>query len=309
MFSTLKFSELYLGSKHFYISGAGRDGLRTLDEAYNESAIQLRGKCQEEHDSHRRDEFSICDSSITYRVSKLQSIADTVFVLRKFQDKVPILSDYNLHPKIYKNIMTPHLQGILLVCGAYSSGKTTTASAIIQERLNQIGGVCVTVEDPPEMPLDKEYEKGVCYQSWAVDGDFEPYIKKTARFAPSILFIGEIRDSKAAQEAIKAALNGILVIASFHASDIMDGLQRLHALASHNNSNSDEVADLIASGLAGVFHQKLVGDEGNKRLEIQSLWLHNDDNRLESVNHIKSRNWSKLIGPISYQRNMLINEE
>jgi len=62
-------------------------------------------------------------------------------------------------------LMNPDLSGLLIISGAIKSGKTTAACAIIKARLQQFGGVAVTIEDPIELPLEGSYGDGVCYQT------------------------------------------------------------------------------------------------------------------------------------------------
>jgi len=118
---------------------------------------------------------------------------------------------------IEKILMQPSLSGggLILICGAPGSGKTTTASAILVSRLLKYGGFAYTIEDPPEIiALNGRHGNGYCTQTRVYDGagGWEESIKEVLRSQPVgaslILFIGEIRNAEAARMAIRAASNG-----------------------------------------------------------------------------------------------------
>lgn len=303
MFSKLSFSDLYLGENNSFIGGAGLNGLSPLPEEHISNANSLREKCQAIHHDTGSSEFSISYEKTDYRVSLLHSIADTIFVLRKFPESTPLLESLYLPPAFVERLLTPKLSGIFIVSGAYASGKTTTASSIVKSRLECIGGVAVTIEDPPEMPLEGVYEKGVCYQTWVQDGDFSRKVKSAARWAPSNLFLGEIRDGETAKEALRASINGIFVICSFHAESIESAVQRFYMMASEGNSSASDVADLMSVGIRGVLHQRLIGEGSEKRLEAEMLWIEDNDHNTKSV--IRERKWKGLNEITNLQRNQL----
>lgn len=158
--------------------------------------------------------------------------------------------------------------GILLIMGSTGSGKTSTASATVVERLLKNGGVAYTVEDPPEYPIHGWHEdpstgmKGVCVQSWVQQKGLAPWadaIKGVLRCqpvsTPAILFVGEIREDEAALVAVQAASNGFLVIATSFAASISAGIasfcQRL------NPTESSTFADMFC----GSVYQSLNADQ------------------------------------------------
>ncbi|MDA0629118.1 ATPase, T2SS/T4P/T4SS family, partial [Acinetobacter baumannii] len=141
---------------------------------------------------------------------------DVVFVLRRFPAKVPTFESLNLHNGYVSKLMQQRLSGLIVIAGPFGAGKTTTASALIAARLSKFGGVAITIEDPPEMPLEGKHGEGVCYQTWADRGGFGDATRKMARFAPSIIFLGEVRDAETAAEALRASINGRLVVCTAH---------------------------------------------------------------------------------------------
>ena len=295
-------TDLYLGETGFYASGPAMSGLAPVNMAApeHERASQLRELCESRLKEHGNREFSIRHEGVSWRVSVLESTIETVFVLRRFPDRSPDLNDLAMHPALRERLLRERLTGLILVTGAFGNGKTTTASAIVKTRLDLHPGVAVTIEDPPEMPLEGRHQRGVCYQTWARDGDFAQGVKAAARWAPSMIYLGEIRDGEAAMEALKAAINGVLVIATMHASDVAEALERLHILASHGqNVESLSISSLMASGLRCLLWQELLGESDAKRLSVQMLWVDDDDLTLKAK--IRDQAWHQMPGEVKVQ--------
>ncbi|MCE2795416.1 MAG: GspE/PulE family protein [Planctomyces sp.] len=116
--------------------------------------------------------------------------------------------------------------GVLLITGPSSSGKTTTAYALIREILRQSAGArCVmTMEDPIESAIAGAAQSQV---RPAAGFDLAAGLKSMMRQDPDVIMVGEIRDPATAEATFQAALTGHLVIATFHAGSAVEALTRL----------------------------------------------------------------------------------
>lgn len=302
----LKFSDIYIGESDSWLTGVPGEGdPRPAPLAARDDIVELRRICEEESDSTEREEFAIRFDDVTYRVSKLISINEIVFVLRRFPASVPSLETIGIHPVLNTLLLTKGLSGLIIIAGAYGQGKTTTASAIIKARLNVLGGVAITIEDPTEMPLQGRHGEGVCYQTWVDIGGFGQSCRQAARWAPSMIFLGEVRDGDAAIEALRASLNGRLVICTMHADNVPSAVERMFALACASGGNPDDIASMLGNGLTAVFHQKL---EGEPRHPVFSfLWLRGE--RITSPrNLVKTRRFDHLANDVQLQENQLLRQ-
>lgn len=304
MLKDLDFRDVYLGEGDTWLSGVPN----TLDPvpAPAECAEELQGlrqKCLEISAGTKRPEFPVAHEGVKYRSSLLKSISEEVFVLRRMPPEVPRLETLGLHPKYVERLLTPGLKGLVVVAGAYGQGKTTTASAFIASRIAQLGGVGVCIEDPPEMPLEGKWGEGVIYQRWVEQGGFAQECRQAARWAPSIMFVGEVRDAETATEALRASINGRLIICTIHSDSAVTAVDRLYVLANGAAGSSEDVANLMATGVTAVCHQRLEG--APKRLVSEFLWLDGEDSD-GARNNIRQRKFAQLHSVIQMQRNRLV---
>ncbi len=113
--------------------------------------------------------------------------------------------------------------GIVLISGPTGSGKTTTLYGTLK-KLNKERSNIVTIEDPIEYTLE-----GINQVQLKEDigFDFPKALRTFLRQDPDIIMVGEIRDEKTANMAIKAALTGHLVFSTIHTNSAWATISRL----------------------------------------------------------------------------------
>jgi len=113
--------------------------------------------------------------------------------------------------------------GIILISGPTGSGKTTTLYATLKE-LNTKDTNILTIEDPIEYTL-----KGInqVQLKESIGLDFPNTLRTFLRQDPDIIMVGEIRDVKTANMAIRAALTGHLVLSTIHTNSAWATISRL----------------------------------------------------------------------------------
>lgn len=179
---------------------------------------------------------------------------ENLYVCRRYLMPPGALTTLGVPPHFAKKLNDAALkEGLVVFMGKAGSGKTTAAGSLLIERLTTHGGVCWTVENPIEIPLQGQHGKGWCYQTEvASDDGIGPAIRDMLRASPNIIFIGELRDGPAVREAITASVSGHLVVATFHAGDLVTGLSRLAMLA-----NDDKISAALADALRVAAHLTL----------------------------------------------------
>jgi twitching motility protein PilT len=164
--------------------------------------------------------------------------------------------------------------GLVLICGATGSGKTTTLALLIQLLMDRGNCRIVTVEEPIEYCFPSgattfvtQREVGVDVQSFA-DG-----LKYGLRQDPDVIMVGEIRDLMTAQMALSAAETGHLVLATLHTRDSKGAITRYADLFPMEAQR--DVRSQLALSLRSIVCQRLLpglerGDKRNLALEV--LW-------------------------------------
>ena len=137
-------------------------------------------------------------------------------------------------------------EGLVLISGPTSSGKTSTLYATLQT-INSIEKNIVTVEDPVEYSLPLINQVQINEKAGL---NFPSTLRSILRQNPDILMIGEIRDRETAQMAVRSALTGHVVFSTIHTNDAPSAITRLIDMGIEPY--------LLASAIKGVLAQRLV---------------------------------------------------
>ncbi|RDY60768.1 GspE/PulE family protein [Flagellimonas nanhaiensis] len=113
--------------------------------------------------------------------------------------------------------------GIVLISGPTGSGKTTTLYATLK-LLNDTKTNILTIEDPIEYTLEGVNQVQLKEN---IGLDFASALRTFLRQDPDIIMVGEIRDVKTANMAIRAALTGHLVLSTIHTNSAWATISRL----------------------------------------------------------------------------------
>ena len=113
--------------------------------------------------------------------------------------------------------------GIVLISGPTGSGKTTTLYATLK-LLNDEKTNILTIEDPIEYTLEGINQVQLKEN---IGLDFASALRTFLRQDPDIIMVGEIRDVKTANMAIRAALTGHLVLSTIHTNSAWATVSRL----------------------------------------------------------------------------------
>lgn len=137
-------------------------------------------------------------------------------------------------------------EGLVLITGPTSSGKTSTLYATLQE-INSVEKNIITVEDPVEYSLGRIIQIQINEKAGLT---FPTTLRAMLRQNPDIIMIGEIRDSETARMAVRSALTGHLVFSTVHTNDAPSVITRLIDMGIEKY--------LVASAIKGVLAQRLV---------------------------------------------------
>lgn len=209
--------------------------------------------------------FAVKFKGEAYRVERVMTTTGVQYNCRKMPVSTPNLYKLGIPDPITKHLATLAPEaGLILFAGPTGMGKTTTASALMKEFLENHGGFLYTIEDPPEMPLDGLYYAkngalGLCKQSPVENERWEDGLKSALRSRPRYILVGEIRTPEVASQTLRAATSGHLVLSTIHATSVEDALNSMIKYAMGAGLDEKLVSDLLARGILAVVHQKLEG--------------------------------------------------
>lgn len=135
--------------------------------------------------------------------------------------------------------------GVVFITGPTGSGKTTTLYAAINY-CNNIDTNIITVEERAEYVIEGISQCTINPKNGVT---FEDTWKHIMRQDPDIIILGEIREEFSAESAIRAALTGHKVLATFHTEDSIGGLLRLMNMGIEPFLVSSTVVSVIAQRL------------------------------------------------------------
>jgi twitching motility protein PilT len=149
----------------------------------------------------------------------------------------------------------PH--GLVLVCGATGSGKSTTLAALAQEALRRRSIVLTTLEDPIEYALSPPEKSLVRRRQVGRDvRDFATGLRDALREDPDVLLLGELRDKETIGLALTAAETGHLVLSSLHSRSAASAIERI--VDSYPAEGQGQIRAQLADSLRAIVVQRLL---------------------------------------------------
>jgi twitching motility protein PilU len=162
-------------------------------------------------------------------------------------------------------------RGLVLMVGATGSGKSTTLAAMINHRNENCSDHILTIEDPVEF-LHQNRKAIVNQREVGLDTrSFGRALRAAMRAAPDVILIGEIRDRETMEAAITLAGTGHLAIATLHANNTAETLDRIINLFPRDQ-HAQIFLDL-SQYLRAIVSQRLVRGRNNKRVAAVEVML------------------------------------
>jgi type IV pilus assembly protein PilB len=194
--------------------------------------------------------MTVDGATVDLRVSTLPTIHGEKVVIRILDQRNlrQSFSDLGFRDKVkeaWSNVIHKP-EGLVLLSGPTSSGKTSTLYATLKD-INSIEKNIITVEDPVEYSIPLINQVQINEKAGLT---FPVSLRSMLRQNPDIIMIGEIRDTETAQMAIRSSLTGHLVFSTIHTNDAPSAITRLIDMGIESY--------LVMSALKGVLAQRLV---------------------------------------------------
>ena len=189
-----------------------------------------------------------------FRLSAFKQRGTISAVFRFVPATIPVLADLQLPPALADLIMEK--RGLLLLVGSTGSGKSTTIASMLDHRNELRSGHILTLEDPIEY-LFKNKKSIVNQREIGSDAkDFYTALRNSMRQAPDCILIGEIRDKETMAAALAYAQSGHLVLATLHANNSYNALNRI--ISFYPIENRAALLQDLSSTVKAIVSQRLV---------------------------------------------------
>lgn len=204
-----------------------------------------------------------------FRFSVMRQRGSYAAVIRFITKEIPTLEALKL-PEILSSLIMEK-RGLVLMVGATGSGKTTTLASMIDHRNERVSGHILTIEDPIEYlfrnkkSIVNQREVGSDTQTLQVG------LRNALRQAPDVILIGEIRDRETMSAAIAYAQSGHLCLATLHASNSYQALNRV--LNFFPVEVRPTLLSDLATGLKAIVSQRLLRTTVGQRVPAVEVLL------------------------------------
>ena len=189
-------------------------------------------------------------------------------VVRLILPQIRSLAELHLPPLLAE--LAEARRGIVLMSGATGSGKSTTLAALVDLLNSNYHLKILTIEDPVEYEHTSKKSLVSHVEVGRDTPSFDHGLRQAVRQAPDVILVGELRDAETVQMALRAADTGHQILATIHASNAPQTIERLLAMVP---PEALPIArQQLAVALVGIVSQRLtVGTDGRHRPVVELL--------------------------------------
>jgi twitching motility protein PilU len=205
-----------------------------------------------------------------FRVNVFKQRGDIALVIRSLAGEIPAFDKLRI-PNTLKELVMLN-RGLVLIVGPAGSGKSTTLASMLDHRnANDLAHI-ITVEDPIEYFLT--HKQSVIHQrEIGVDTlSYQDALTNAMRQSPDVLVIGEVRDRATLEHAIEYADTGHLCLATFHAHNTQQALERIVNMFDENRR--EQILLGLSMNVQAILSQKLIPDTQGGRVPAWELLRH-----------------------------------
>ncbi|HWF97963.1 MAG TPA: PilT/PilU family type 4a pilus ATPase [Steroidobacteraceae bacterium] len=240
-------------------------------ETVRQTALALMSADQREKFAAEFEiDFAISEPGLgRFRVNVFLQRGYPAMVLRYITADMPRLDALGLPETITDLALLK--RGLILVVGATGSGKSTTLAAMINLRNESYSDHIITIEDPIEF-LHANKRSIVNQREVGLDTkSYSRALRGAMRAAPDVILIGEVRDRESMEAAINLAGTGHLVMATLHANNCAETLDRI--INMFPREQHTQIFLDLSQYLRAILAQRLVMGKENRRLAAVEVML------------------------------------
>jgi twitching motility protein PilT len=237
--------------------------------------------------------FELPGGRYYFRVNVFHDRDGLAAVIRLLPPFIPKVEDIGFLSEMAWKSIVGAKQGLVLLTGVTGSGKSTTIASLLS-RVNETRPVrVITLEDPIEFVFPNKKALFSQREVGRHVSSFAGGLRSVLRENPDIIYVGEIRDSETASQALTAAETGHLVLSTMHTRDTVGALTRIVDMFPAERSR--ELMVQLSFSLSWVINQKLIPCADGQGRCVATEVLRNNP---AVSNLIRTGNWSQIYGAI-----------
>ncbi len=189
-----------------------------------------------------------------FRVNVFSERGGMALAARRLDERIRSLEELRLPPSLGR--LADFEDGLVLVCGATGSGKSTTLATLIDAINRDRAQHIITLEDPIEYV--HQSRRSIVHQR-ELHRDFRRFsraLRATLREDPDVILVGELRDLPTMRAALMAAETGHLVFSTLHSGSAIGATERL--IGAFRGDERDAVRHQLSLVLRAVVAQQLL---------------------------------------------------
>ncbi len=200
-------------------------------------------------------EYAYENERARFRTSVVKHRLGYGLVFRVVDTHIRTMEELNL-PTEFLAPMTRYHNGLILITGSVSTGKSTTMAAMIDLINKERNDHILTLEDP----IEYVHKPQGCHVTQREIGQhsqsFERALRAALREDPDVIVVGEMRNLETIQLAVTAAETGHLVLGTLHTGNAPRTLDRI--LDVFPIDQRDQIRIMVAESLRGIISQQLI---------------------------------------------------
>jgi twitching motility protein PilT len=213
-------------------------------------------------DEQRSRFLSVKDIDLSYNFQDKARFRVNIFfqkgnvsaALRLIPSRIPNIKELNLPPIMHT--FAAAKQGLVLICGPSSHGKSTSLAAILDE-INHMRAVhIVTIEDPIEYVFEDDMAVIDQREVYKDTLSFARALRATFRQDPDVIMVGEMRDPETMSIVLSAAETGHLVFSTLHTNSAAQSIHRI--VDSFPAEQQNQIRSQLSGSLLAIVSQRLV---------------------------------------------------
>src|SRR5580704_6056904 len=211
-----------------------------------------------------------------FRVNVFIQRGSCAVVMRVIPTEIPAFE--SLHLPTHLGDVVNLRNGIVLVTGPTSSGKSSTVAALLDCMNRDREYHIITIEDPIEFLHNHKRSTMHQRELHSDTPNFALALRAALRQAPKVIFVGEMRDRETIEMVLEAADMGLIVFSTLNTIDASKTVERI--VGAYALEEQKSVRERFAKSFRFIVSQRLIPRaDGNGRVPVFEILKSNGRTR------------------------------